>query len=73
MYPNKLYKIGKKLGMNKKDINIVVINKPNQTIDLKTSSPMDSYKGMPGRYGTLSIKYIQLITFKKTCSYFSIP
>ena len=59
MNANKFYKIGKKLGMNKKDINIVLTNKLNEGIVVKTSSPIDSYKGLPGRYGTLSIKDIQ--------------
>ena len=59
MNVNEFYKISKKLGMNKKDIDIILTNKPNEAIVLKTSSPMDSYKGMPGRYGTFSIKDIQ--------------
>jgi len=59
MNKNEFYKIGKKLGMNKKDINILLTNKTDENIVVKTSSSMDSYKGLPGRYGTFSIKDIQ--------------
>jgi hypothetical protein len=58
MNKNELYHIGKKLGMNKKDINIVLANIAKENIILNISKPMDSYKGMPGRYGTFSIKDI---------------
>jgi len=57
MYPNELYKIGKKLGMNKKDVDIVLTSELNKTKVVEyTTSPVESYKGIPGRYGTLSIK-----------------
>jgi len=60
MYPNELYGIGKKLGMNKKDVDIVLTSESNEIKVVEyTTSPMESYKGMPGRYGTLSIKDIQ--------------
>lgn len=58
MYPNKLFKIGKKLGMNKKDINLILSNKSNQMNIVEYISAVDSYKGLPGRYGTISLKYI---------------
>lgn len=59
MYPNELYGIGKKLGMNKKDVDIVLTSESNGIKVVKSTSPMESYKGMPGRYGTISIKDIQ--------------
>lgn len=59
MYPNELYEIGKKLGINKKDVDIVLNGELNRIKVVKSTSPVESYKGMPGRYGTLSIKDIQ--------------
>ena len=59
MYPNELYKIGKKLGMNKKDV-INVLNTESTNIKVvEVTSPVESYKGMPARYGTFSIKDMQ--------------
>ena len=59
MYPNELYKIGKKLGMNKKDINNVLTTESTNIKVVEVTSPIESYKGMPGRYGTFSIKDMQ--------------
>jgi hypothetical protein len=59
MDSNNLYKIGKKLGMNKKDINLILNSKTIKTDTIKYISPTESYKDLPGRYGTFSIKDIQ--------------
>jgi len=60
VFPNKIYEIGKKLGMNKKDVDIVLNSEQNKTKVVEhTTSPLESYKGVPGRYGTLSIKDIR--------------
>ena len=59
MYSNRIYEIGKKLGLNKKDVNNVLTNESNNVKVVAFTSSVDSYKDGPGRYGTFSIKDIQ--------------
>ena len=47
-----IYKLGKKLGLNKMDINIVLVNTNNKQTSLSLGPPW--YPG--NRYGVISIK-----------------
>ena len=53
MLPNKIYKLGKNLGISKKDIDTVT-NIQIKDTSIIISSPIDVYK-FEGRYGTISI------------------
>jgi len=54
MYSKKIYQIGLNLGLNKKDIDIVLSSKQEISEEITSTSPVEVYKGV-GRYGTVSI------------------
>ena len=59
MYSNRIYEIGKKLGLNKKDVNNVLTIESNNIKVVEFTSSVESYKDGPGRYGAISLKDIQ--------------
>jgi len=50
---NDIYKVGKSLGLNKKDIDNILSASPKQTGDKADAPAVDLYKS-GGKYGTVS-------------------
>ncbi len=58
MIENKLYELGRSLGLNKREIDNVVCSKVKKHCDMKNTVPISVYKDSC-KYGTISINDFQ--------------
>jgi len=58
MFPEEVYRICKILGLNKEDVENVVVDKSTGRDNVEFTSSVDVYKS-EGRYGTISIRDFQ--------------
>ena len=55
MYSDKIYEIGKKIGLTKKDVATILFSEAKKQNNVNSTSPVEAYKGEL-TYGTISIK-----------------
>ena len=55
MYSDRIYEIGKKTGLTKKDIANILSSESKKQNNISSTSPVEAYKGEL-TYGTISIK-----------------
>jgi len=55
VFPNKIYEIGKKLGLTRNDVASILSSGSKEQSNVGYTAPVEIYKG-PIEYGTISIK-----------------
>jgi len=54
MFREKLYELGKNLGLTESDVDNILSTEPTELDVVESSAPLEVYKG-PADYGTVSI------------------